>query len=515
MLQHSHICMLAAENDVIPGAKVGGIGDVVRDIPKALAKAGASVSVIIPAYNAFHQLPGSSKIASAQVRFGDNTETVELFELYVNRDPGVRYLVLHHELFGTCGAGEVYCDDPDDRPFATDANKFALFCAGALQCLVNKAIGEIDVLHLHDWHAGFAALLREYNPDFQSLKEVRCVLSIHNLAMQGIRPFESDESSVESWYPHLSIDVDRVKDPRWDNCINPLAAGIRLADMIHTVSPTYSLEIIQPNAPERGFHGGEGLERDLQQCAARNALVGITNGIDYGNISEKLDWTSMMTSISNTLLSWLGESSSVNTTDYVAHQRAQQWLSNHRPEHIFTSVGRLTTQKMALLLAPTTGQNTVLDDLLVSLQGKGVFILLGSGDAQLEAQCRRRASKHANFLFLNRYAQSLSEMLFANGDVFVMPSSFEPCGISQMLAMQQGQPCIVHAVGGLRDTVIDQVDGFHFDGNSVQEQVGNLQSCIQNVITLRENHPEQFASIVTNASNKRLKACFRTKTEST
>jgi len=504
MPQHPHICMLAAENDVIPGAKVGGIGDVLRDIPRALASEDARVTVIIPAYNAFHTLPGSKFVDSASVSFAGSPEEVELYELYPDRDPGVRYLVLHNAQLGACGAGSVYCNDSSDRPFATDANKFALFCAGALQCISNGAIGEIDVLHLHDWHAGFAAVLREYDPDFAALKNVRCVFSIHNLALQGIRPLADDTSSLEHWYPDLTYETSTIADPRWPNCVNPVAASIRLADVVHTVSPSYSLEIIQPNAPARGFHGGEGLERDLQQCAARDGLVGIINGIDYPDeFTARLEWHAMMSTIGDTLISWLGDSSSINTTDYVAHQRTQQWLSSNRPRHVLTSVGRLTSQKMALLLEPTSDGNTVLDDMLESLSGTGVFILLGSGDSELEALCRKSASNHANFLFLNRYAQSLSDLLFANGDVFLMPSSFEPCGISQMLAMRHGQPCVVHAVGGLQDTVSDMVDGFHFGGDSVDQQVKGFQDCINKVLTLREQQPDEFRSICANARDKR------------
>lgn len=504
MPQHPHICMLAAENDVIPGAKVGGIGDVLRDIPKALALEGARVTVIIPAYNAFHTLPGSKFVDSATVSYAGQPEQVELYELYPDRDQGVTYLVLHHEELGACGAGSVYCDDPSDRPFATDASKFSLFCAGALQCLVDGVIGDIDVLHLHDWHAGFAAILRAYDPAFTALKNVRCVYSIHNLALQGIRPLEDDQSSLNHWYPKLAYDAKSIADPRWPNCVNPTVASIRLADIVHTVSPSYSLEIIQPNAPQRGFHGGEGLERDLQQCAARDALVGIINGIDYDDVNtSRLEWHAMMTTIGETLISWLGDSSSINTTDYVAHQRTQQWLSSNRPRHVFTSVGRLTSQKMALLLAPTTDGSTVLDDMLISMDGVGVFILLGSGDLELEAMCRKSAAVHSNFLFLNRYAQSLSDLLFANGDVFLMPSSFEPCGISQMLAMRHGQPCIVHAVGGLRDTIIDMEDGFHFSGESVAQQVQGFQDCVQKVMNMRELQPEQFRQIAGVAREKR------------
>jgi len=504
MSHQPHICMLAAENDVIPGGKVGGIGDVVRDIPRALARAGATVSVIIPAYDAFHTLPGTSYCATAYVKFAGAIEAVELYQLFTERDPGVRYLVLHHPLFGACGPGSVYCDDPVTRPFATDASKFALFCAGSLKTIVDGLLGSIDVLHLHDWHTGFASVLREFDPQFEALKSCRCVFSIHNLALQGVRPIAGDTSSLTHWYPHLEFDASKVADPRWPHCVNPVAASIRLADVVHTVSHSYSLEIVQPNAPERGFHGGEGLQHDLQACAERNALVGIVNGIEYDNTpDDRVQWHTMMTTIGDTILGWLGNSNTITTTDYIAHQRSQQWLSHNRPRHVLTSVGRLTDQKMAILLQPTYGGSTVLDDLLISLQGTGVFILLGSGDKELETQCRKSAAKHPNFLFLNRYAQSLADLLFANGDVFIMPSSFEPCGISQMLAMQYAQPCIVHAVGGLRDTVTDMEDGFHFSGESVEQQVQNFHTCVEKVIEIREQKPELFRTIAANAKNKR------------
>jgi len=464
----------------------------------------AAVTVIIPAYNTFHLLPGSTLIGLVNVKFAGSIETVQIYELYIDRNPGVRYLVTHNQKFGACGAGKVYCNDPDNRPFATDANKFALFCAAALQAINDEIVNNVDVLHLHDWHAGFAAVLREFDPQFSHLKSVRCVFSIHNLAMQGIRPFKEDVSSLDQWYPHLKYDANIIADPRWKNCVNPVAAAIRLSDIVHTVSPSYSREVLLPNAPERGFHGGEGLEQDLQQCANRKSLIGIINGIDYIEPpGQRMSWHPMITAIGDTILQWLGENSSVSTAAYVTHQRTQLWLGKDRPAHVFTSVGRLTDQKMALLLLPTDAGNTVLDELLDSLDGKGVFILLGSGDEELEALCRNSASKHSNFLFINRYAQSLADILFANGDVFLMPSSFEPCGISQMLAMRHAQPCIVHAVGGLKDTVIDNVDGFHFGGNSVEQQINQLQQRVQDVIEMRENHSDQFSAIAKAGQTKR------------
>jgi starch synthase len=506
MTTHPHICMLAAENDVIPGAKVGGIGDVIRDIPAALANAGATVSVLIPAYGLFHTLPDARYVQSVQAQFMNRTESIDVYELFANRDPGVRYFVLHHPLFATCGTGHVYCDDSSDQPFAIDAGKFALFCLSALIAIRDNVFGSVDVLHLHDWHTGCAAILRAFDPSLQPLQAVLCVFSIHNLALQGVRPLAGHLSSLHSWFPDLPYEHDALSDPRWPDCVNPMAAGIRLADKVHTVSPAYASEIVQANAPERGFHGGEGLEQDLQQAADEQRLIGITNGIDYSSPPKTLlDWRSMMTLIADTVLNGIGEHTTLRAVDYLAHQRSLSWQSIDRPEHVLTSVGRLTDQKMALLLTPVkpASTTTVLDQMLRSLQGRGVFLLLGSGDSSLEAQCQQAAARHANFLFMNRYDQTIANLLYANGDLFVMPSSFEPCGISQMLAMRQGQPSLVHATGGLRDTVADNIDGYHFSGDSLDEQAQHLLSRLDTILLQRESAPATYRAVVRAARERR------------
>ena len=495
---------MAAENDVIPGAKVGGIGDVIRDIPTALASSGATVTVVIPAYGQFHKLTGAQWLKSCEVAFGARSVTVQLYEIYAGRDPGVRYILLEHSLFSICGAGHVYCDDGQDQPFATDANKFALFSAAGLVAIRNGLFGVVDVLHLHDWHTGFAAILREFDPEFEALKSIHCVFSIHNLALQGIRPLSGHNSSLATWFPNLRYRNDAICDPRWSNCVNPMAAGIRLADKVHTVSPTYADEILHPNVHETGFHGGEGLERDLLQVQAEHKLTGILNGIDYHDKSDfSLCWRSLLTALGNTVLSWLGNVKTICPVDYLAHQRIQSWLSGSRPQHVLTSVSRLTDQKMAILFNRTANEGTTLDQLLTTLGNKGVFILLGSGDAELEARCQQCAANHTNFLFLNRYSVEISNYLFANGDLFVMPSSFEPCGISQMLAMRYGQPCLVHAVGGLADTVRDGEDGFHFHGQSLSDQSIQLLEKLKSVLELRVQQPEIYRTIARAARQRR------------
>lgn len=496
----THICMLAAENDVIPGGKVGGIGDVVRDIPKALAGQGSTVTVLTPAYGAFHLLPAATPVGVCTVVFRGRAERIEWYELFAGRDTGVRYLVAHHPLLAIGGKGRVYCDDDADQPFATDANKFALFCVASLRAIKDGLIEPVDVLHLHDWHTGLASALLKYDPDYLTMKPLKVVFSIHNLALQGIRPFADHESSLQGWFPHLYYDPAELADPRWPQCVNPVATAIRIADVVHTVSPTYATEIVKANNPAKGFHGGEGLERELQQADSQGRLVGIINGIDYDTpLDESLEWSMFMRDAADEMLNLMARRPELRSLDYVAHQRLLRWQQATRPAHIITSVGRLTDQKMALLLQPLPDGRIPLDVILDSLKGRGILLLLGSGDAMLEQQCKTIASKHSHLVFLNQYSEKLSNLLFANGDLFLMPSSFEPCGISQMLAMRHGQPVLAHAVGGLCDTITDNVDGFLFAGDSIAGQSTQLLKRLTRVLDMREKKSDEFSDIVTRA----------------
>lgn len=499
-----HICMLAAENDVIPGGKVGGIGDVVRDIPRALAAVDARITVIIPAYGSFHLLPDAQRVGACKTLFRGKAERIEVYELYADMDPGVRYLVLHNPLFGACGAGRVYCNDDETQPFATDASKFALFCVAGLSVINEGIIGEVDVLHLHDWHTALATALIKFDPAFESLKPLRSVFSIHNIALQGIRPFAENASSLQAWFPHLHYNPEDLSDPRWPHCVNPVAAAIRMSDVVHTVSPTYAQEIIQANDPQRGFHGGEGLEHDLQRAADQGRLVGIINGIDYTRpTAESLSWPQFVQQVADELLTIMARKPELRSIDYLAHQRLLRWQNLTHPKHIITGVGRLADQKMALLLQASDNGDIPLDTLMNSLDGRGLFVLLGSGDADLERQCRLIASRHPHFLFINQYSDRLAELLFANGDLFLMPSSFEPCGISQMLSMRQGQPCLAHAVGGLRDTIKDNSDGFLFAGDSLSSQSLALQTRFEDILSMREQRPDTYRDIATTACQQR------------
>ena len=187
------ILMAAAENDALPRGKVGGIGDVVRDIPIALGKIDQQVDVVTPGYGAFSKLEGAQHVTSLKVTFGSQQEKVDIFKVSFkksakNASKNVTQWVIEHPLFAIGGAGKIYCDDPSNRPFASDASKFALFSAAVAKAVICDVFGKIDVLHLHDWHTAMVSVLRAFDPEYQQLKAIKTVFTIHNIALQGIRP---------------------------------------------------------------------------------------------------------------------------------------------------------------------------------------------------------------------------------------------------------------------------------------------------------------------------------------
>ena len=165
------------------------------------------------------------------VMFGEDVVQVKLYYWGVaHSGPGaVTQWVIEHPGFYPCGVGQVYCNDGNDRPFASDASKYALFCAAVGQAILNECFGELQVLHLHDWHAAMLAVLRAYDPHYARLKSIHTVYSIHNLSLQGVRPFKGDKSSLQTWFPHLNYDQAVVCDPRVTHCFNPMRAAIALA----------------------------------------------------------------------------------------------------------------------------------------------------------------------------------------------------------------------------------------------------------------------------------------------
>ncbi|QHI70007.1 glycogen synthase [Tichowtungia aerotolerans] len=508
-----NILMVASENDGIAKCKVGGIGDVIRDVPVALSNNGCNVSVVTPSYGYLHETPGAEQIADIAFPFSGAEQMAVLYRVRPRTMVGERasHYVIDHPAFKMMnearGEFEIYSHDIAERPFATDATKFACFNAAVGAAIKEQFFGPLDILHLHDWHTAFLLILRQFDPIFAPLKNLRTAYTIHNLSLQGIRPFENDASSLESWFPRLELNTDllnALSDPRWPDCVNPMATGIRLADAVHTVSPTYAKEILSPSRPPEYF-GGEGLEHDLKAAMNEGRLHGILNGCEYSEPrSEKMPISDLLALIKKEAARWASKCSALNLADYAAFQTLEK-ISNARkkPAFVATGISRIVDQKMLILKSRGSNRKTGLENMLEMLGKDRLFILLGTGDPETEAFLAEAAIMHPNFLFLNSYSNAIAGALYTCGDLFLMPSSFEPCGIGQMLAMRAGQPCLVHRTGGLNDTVTPGVNGFGFEGATLTEQVDGMGAALGDALDLHSDSSNDWKTICDAATQAR------------
>ncbi len=495
---NTNFLFVAAENDAIPRCKAGGMGDVVRDVPRQIASMGDQVNVITPAYSRLHTSE-ATKVANVNFVFRGVPHNGEIYEVAGKKDiEGIRHFVLHHEDIKAGDIAHIYFNDPD-QPFYTDANVFSLFCTAVAAAIREEVFGKIDIIHLHDWHTSILLFLREFNPRFKTLKDIRIVYSIHNLAIQGIRPFDNNYSSVQAFFPDINFDREKLYDRRYPDCINLMAVGIRLADAVHTVSPSYMEDIQKPSDPPH-FIGGEGLEQDRQKAKSEGRLFGILNGAAYEGHAQ-VEKGILLRQCVRRLFRWLQEEKKDYKAHYLAHtgEKITRW-QEHKPDFICTSVARLTEQKFFFFR-----ENP---ELLPALMEKlkevnGVYILLGTGAPEYESIFREASYIHKNFIFINAQSESIIDMLYQESNLYLMPSQFEPCGISQMLAMRNGQPCLVHNTGGLKDTVIHKKTGFSFDGSTTDEKINNFIDVFGEALDLFFNDRSKWNEIASNAKAKR------------
>lgn len=493
----TNFLFVAAENDAIPRCKAGGMGDVVRDVPRQIAAKGDQVSVITPAYSRLHVT--GSKVAEVHFVFRGEPQSAEVYEVPGKKEvEGIKHYVVHHPDIKAGDIAHIYFNDPD-QPFYTDANVFSLFCTAVAAAVRENVFEKIDIIHLHDWHTSMLLFLREFNPRFEILKPIRFVYSIHNLAIQGIRPFENNYSSVQAFFPDVEYDREKLLDRRYPDCINLMAVGIRLADAVHTVSPSYQEDIQKPSDPPH-FIGGEGLEEDLKTASNENRLFGILNGANYANVNT-VEKGILFRQCIRRLFRWLQEEKKDYKAHYLAHTGEKLTrFQEHKPDFICTSVARLTEQKFYFFKHNPELLPKLMDKLA---EVNGVYVLLGTGAPEYEVIFREASYRHKNLIFINAQSESIIDMLYQESNLYLMPSQFEPCGISQMLAMRNGQPCLVHHTGGLKDTVVHMKTGFSFDGKNIEEKEANFVEVFGEAVDLFFNDRKTWKKICASAKKQR------------
>ncbi len=394
-------------SEVVPFAKTGGLADVCGALPQALEALGHEVIIITPRYK-------SSKISvpSPVIRIGENVKV---------------YFIEHHHYFGREG---LYGDEGGD--FGDNLERFAHFCHESLRLLKDLKFRP-DIIHCHDWHTALIPILLKTNYHKDAFfKNTRSVLTIHNLAYQGVFPREQ--------HGRLGVDghVFHTQGLEFYNQVNMMKGGIIFADAITTVSRQYAREM-------QTMDFGCGLDGVLRNRS--KDIYGILNGLDYEAWNPQDD----------PLLDYPYSPAHVDQkiqNKIVVQATLDLPLKEHVP--VFGFVGRLCHQKGVDLIIQA------IDD-IVRLGAQVVFT--GVGEKKFHRMIEEAASYYPRHVgkYL-KFDERIAHKIYAASDFFLMPSVFEPCGLGQMIALRYGAIPIVHKTGGLADT-IDLYDPIQQTGN--------------------------------------------------
>lgn len=405
-----------ASAECAPFVKTGGLGDVAGSLPAALVRAGAEVIVMVPKYATIKDeyKAQMEHFADFYVSLGWRNEYCGLEKL---EHDGVTYMFIDNERYFA-----------RDYPygFFDDGERFAFFSKAITESLQHLPTGfECDILHCNDWQTALAPVfLREFYQGLPLYDRVKTVFSIHNVAFQG--QFSDTVMEDILGVAHIPAAASQL---RCDACsINYMLGALRYADAITTVSPTYAGEIQTPEF-------GEGLDGVLRERSY--ALQGILNGIDVAGFDPATD---KRIAANYTVEDRSGKA--------VCKAKLQEELGlevrDDRP--LMVMVTRLTRQK---------GMDLVMYALDRILAGGVQVAVLGTGDRDYEDGLRYFQDKYPGTMAARiEFDPALSQRMYAAADMFLMPSKFEPCGLSQIIAMRYGTLPIVRETGGLKDTVI-------------------------------------------------------------
>lgn len=404
-----------ASAECAPFVKTGGLGDVAGSLPAALVRAGAEVIVMVPKYATIKDeyKAQMEHFADFYVSLGWRNEYCGLEKL---EHDGVTYMFIDNERYFA-----------RDYPygFFDDGERFAFFSKAITESLQHLPAGfECDILHCNDWQTALAPVfLREFYQGLPLYDRVKTVFSIHNVAFQG--QFSDTVMEDILGVAHIPAAASQL---RCDACsINYMLGALRYADAITTVSPTYANEIQTPEF-------GEGLDGVLRERSY--ALQGILNGIDVAGFDPATD---KRIAANYTVDDRAGKA--------VCKAKLQEELGlevrDDRP--LMVMVTRLTRQK---------GMDLVMYALDRILAGGVQVAVLGTGDRDYEDGLRYFQDKYPGTMAARiEFDPALSQRMYAAADMFLMPSKFEPCGLSQIIAMRYGTLPIVRETGGLKDTV--------------------------------------------------------------
>ncbi len=471
-----------------PFSKVGGVGDVAGELPPALKDQGVDIEIVTPCYGETLQKdPTLSALTPAHeysLAFQGVNEQISILRTETR---GVPVNLLKNPAYFETD----YSLKPDKAPFIhpllfkndystpyvysrkipyyDDALRFSFFCRACIPFIQEKAP---DIVHINDWVMG-------YLPGWLKIYDIsrKMVLTIHNMGYQG----NIHHEAIRDWdIRHIARNQDTgplFLDPRtaW-NSINPLRLAMELAHRTNTVSPTYKKEITMPEDQSSFFQGGRGLHEVAARLDSQGRLHGILNGFEYPFSPDDAGFETM-----------IREKSRMKST-----------LAGDFPDPdalLLGFVGRAVEQKFRLLREEIQGKS-VLEHIL-DMPGVNVAVL-ATGDHEYETFLQS-LSDRPNLCAILAFDAKKAEQISLGSDVFLMPSLFEPCGITQMQSLCHATPPMVRWTGGLADTVRPHTDpagtGFGFDGSSCTEILKNQLEAVNQARQMYTQNPQKFQTL--------------------
>ena len=451
------VCFIAAE--AAPFVKVGGLGDVIGSLPKALRELGVDARVILPLYSSIDRERFGLKYKAYQfVDLGWRHSYCGIFETEVDGVPC--YFVDNEQYFNRDSIyGQI-----------DDGERFAFFSKAALEILPALDF-KPDVVNVNDWHTALSVIYLDVlkSREAEFYKDMKSVLSIHNIEFQGrFNPYEMGNLfGLENKYFDALI---------YNGDVNLLKGAIQLADRVNTVSEIYAREILDP-------YFSYGLDKIL--TVEQGKLRGILNGIDVDKFNPKTD---PMIPVNYDLKTFEDK-----VQNKLAFQKEMD-LEVNADIPLIGMVTRLTHQK---------GIDLILQASEEILKTGAQLVILGTGDAHYESALRSLEHyRHDRVRSILLFSNEMSAKIYAASDLFLMPSKTEPCGLSQLISMRYGTVPVVHRVGGLRDTVIPftgvEGNGFTFESF----QAGDMMDAIYRAVTCFYQSPDEWKQIIKNNLQK-------------
>lgn len=437
----TQVLFAAAEAD--PYVKIGGLGDVSGTLPPAIARYSDSqvdIRLVLPLHAPIRERFDSlTKLGEYQLVAGDHLETVEVYIDPENPTPA--YFLDGEPVRASSG---VYSTD-----IQRDAAKYVFFSLAVLG-LPDFLNWKMDILHANDWHTAIAIYALKSIPKYAN-PAIKTILSVHNLPYLG-------EGSQSTLYSYGVPPIDEPLLPDWGRHL-PLAMGFATADLIIPVSPGYAAEILTPEF-------GCGLEPLL--IHRKDCITGITNGLN----------TDLWNPITDPMLAETydpTESVDGKTVNKAAVQSRFDFEINPNIP-LITMVTRMDRQK---------GVDIAIEALQISADLPWQTVILGSGDPDLQARCASlQQAFPGRVAAVFGYENALSHLLYGGADIFLMPSRYEPCGISQMISMRYGTIPVAHATGGLIDTItpagnLHKGTGFLYTPNEANRLAETIRMAVE------------------------------------